>query len=316
MTAACARAFTFLVNPASGGGAAPEAVVPVTRLLRDAGARVEVTYSPGPLAARSLVRAAVERGDVVVAVGGDGMLSSLAGEVSLRGGTLGLLPAGRGNDFARALGLPREASGQARVLLEGRPRQVDLIGWDAPEADGATRRVAGSVYAGVDARAAAIVDKARLVPRTLQYPLAAVRALAAYRPSRYRVVVDGAEHDVEAASVVVANSGWYGKGMHVAPDAELADGLLDVVVIGAASKRALISALPTIYDGSHVHRDEVTVVRATRVELTADPGAGLAGSRAGGVPVGGDGEPLGDLPRLGGPPAVAEVLPGALSVLA
>ncbi len=308
------RAFTFLVNPASGGGAAPEAVVPVARLLRDEGARVEVAYSPGPLAALALVHEAVDRGDVVVAVGGDGMLSSLAGEVSLRGGTLGLLPAGRGNDFARALGLPADAHGQARVLLEAEPRRVDLVGWTPP--GGEERRVAGSVYAGVDARAAAIVDAARLVPRQAQYPLAAVRALASYRPARYRVCVDGDVREVEAATVVVANSGWYGKGMHVAPDADLGDGLLDVVVIGAASKRALISALPTIYDGSHVRRDEVTVVRGARVELSAEPGAGLRGRRAAGVPVGGDGEPLGTLPRADAEPAVAEVLPGALTVLA
>ncbi len=303
------RAFTFLVNPASGGGSAPEAIVPVARLLRADGARVDVAYSPGPLAARALVIEAVDRGDVVVAVGGDGTLASLAGEVSLRGGTLGLLPAGRGNDFARALGLPADAEGRARVLLSARPRQVDLIAWTSPDADGPARRVAGSVYAGVDARAAAMVDAARLVPRAMQYPLAAVRALASYRPARYRVAVDGRVHEVDAATVVVANSGWYGHGMHVAPDAEPADGLLDVVVVAAASKRALIRALPTIYDGSHVHRPEVTVVRGKRIELSARPGRGP------GVPVGGDGEPLGTLPRPGAEPAVAEVLPGALTVL-
>ncbi|MDP2772382.1 MAG: acylglycerol kinase family protein, partial [Nocardioides sp.] len=100
------RSFSFLVNPASGGGAAPEAVVPVAQQLRSAGATVDVTYSPGPKAMDALVEAAVARGDIVVSVGGDGMLSSLAGAVSRRGGTLGLLPAGRGNDFARMLGIP------------------------------------------------------------------------------------------------------------------------------------------------------------------------------------------------------------------
>ena len=88
------RSFTFLVNPSSGGGAAPEAVVPVARLLREAGSTVDVTYSPGPRAMGDLVAAAIARGDVVVSVGGDGMLSSLAGSVSQGGGTLALLPAG------------------------------------------------------------------------------------------------------------------------------------------------------------------------------------------------------------------------------
>ena len=137
---ATTRAFTFLVNPASGGGAAPGAVVPVARLLRDAGAPVEVTYSPGPAAMRDLVAGALGRGDVVVSVGGDGMLSSLAGAVSRGGGTLALLPAARGNDFARMLGLPDEPDAQARLLLEGEPRVVDLLATSI----GARRRASGS----------------------------------------------------------------------------------------------------------------------------------------------------------------------------
>ena len=115
------------------------------------------TYAPAaPFATLAggmgeLVDAAVARGDVVVSVGGDGMLSSLAGLVSATGGMLGVVPAGRGNDFARMLGLPSAPDEVARLLLEGEVRQVDLIELTLP--GGPARLVAGSVYAGVDARA-------------------------------------------------------------------------------------------------------------------------------------------------------------------
>ncbi|KRF34634.1 diacylglycerol/lipid kinase family protein [Nocardioides sp. Soil805] len=297
--------FSFLVNPASGGGAAPGAVVPVARRLRDAGATVEVTYSPGPQAIHDLVAAAVGRGDVVVSVGGDGMLSSLAGEVARLGGTLGIVPAGRGNDFARMLGLPDDPLAQADVLLAGSTRRVDLVSWSVA---GCSRVVAGSVYAGVDARAAELVDRLRGLPGPVQYPCAAVRALAAYRPARYRVVVDGVVGEYDAATVVVANSRYYGQGMAIAPAARLEDGLLDVVVVGAASKRALIRSFPKVYDGRHVALPEVTVLTGARVELSADARVP--------VPVGGDGEPLGVLPPLSAPPAEVAVVPGALTVLA
>lgn len=297
--------FSLLVNPTSGGGAATEAAVPLARHLRDAGATVEATWSPGPRATAGLVAAAVRRGDVVVSVGGDGMLSSLAGEVSRLGGTLGVVPAGRGNDFARMLGLPDDPRGLAEVLLAGRTREVDLVSW-TPGA-GPHRVVAGSVYAGVDARASATVDRLRRLPLATQYPLAAVHSLATYSPGRYRLAVDGREHRITAATVVVANSGYYGKGMRIAPDAQLDDGLLDVVVIGAASRRALVRSLPSVYDGAHVDRDEVTVLRGRRVELSAEGGRP--------VPVGGDGEPIGVLPTPDAP-AVVEVLPRALTVLA
>ena len=297
------RSFTFLVNPLSGGGAAPEAVVPVARLLRDAGATVEVTYSPGIKAAQDLVSAGIDRGDVIVAVGGDGMLSSMAGQVSRLGGILGMVPAGRGNDFARMLEMSAEPSDVATMLLDGAETSVYLLSATLPGAE--PRLVAGSVYSGVDARAAAIADQVRWMPDRLQYPYAALRAFATYVPSTFEIVVDGQRHSFVAATVVVANSGYYGKGMHVAPNASVTDGLADVVVIEAASRRAMMKALPKVYDGQHIELEQVTVLRGTRIELSATPS----------VPMGGDGEPLGTLPTSSATPAVIEVLPAALRVL-
>ncbi|UUZ61213.1 diacylglycerol/lipid kinase family protein [Nocardioides sp. B-3] len=293
--------FVFLVNPASGGGAAPEAVVPVARRLRDHGASVEVTYSPGPEACRALVAEAVGRGDVVVSVGGDGMLSSIAGAVSRAGGTLGIVPAGRGNDFARMLGIPKDPLAQADVLLAGNRRTVDMISYG-------DRLVAGSVYAGVDARAAEIVDSARWVPKIAQYPLAALRALATYTPASYRVTIDGVAHEFNGATVVVANSGYYGKGMKIAPAAVLDDGLLDVIVIEAAS-RARADALTA--EGLRRR------ARGSRpVHVFTGGSVTIAATSRRPVPVGGDGEALGVLPTDASAPATVSVLPGALTVIA
>ena len=167
--------------------------------------------------------------------------------------------------------------------------------------------VAGSVYAGVDAHAAEIVDRVRL-PKKLQYPYAAVRSLASYQPGRYRVSVDGVDQEYAAATVVVANSAYYGKGMKIAPAAVIDDGVLDVVVIEAASRLELLRSLPTVYDGTHVNRPEVTVLRGKRVELRGDA--------RNPIPLGGDGEALGVLPGLDSEPAVVEIQPGALCVIA
>ena len=287
------RSFHCLVNPLSGGGSAPGAVVPVARLLRDAGASVRVTYSPGPVACADLARSSAEAGDVVVAVGGDGMLASVASAVSEADGVLGIVPSGRGNDFARMLGIPDDAAAVARRLLEAEPRRVDAIA-----AGG--RLVLGSVYAGVDSDASAIVDRSHRLPRSLQYPYATVRALLRYTPSRFVVTVDGERHEETAATVVVANSGYYGAGMHIAPAAVVDDGLLDVVVVRAASRTRLVRALPKLYDGSHVELDEVLVLRGREVSVASDDRLTAYG----------DGERLAPLPLT------ASVRPGALAVLA
>ena len=286
------RSFQFLVNPASGGGTAPAAVVPVARLLREAGARVDVGYSTGVADCRAQVASAAARGDVVVAVGGDGMIASIAGAVVQHDAVLGIVPSGRGNDFARHLGIAADPTTLAATLLDAEPRRVDAIdvGGDV---------VVGSVYAGVDSIASEIVDRAQWLPRPVQYPYAAVRALLSFRPATYRVTVDGSARTHEACTVVVANSGYYGAGMHIAPDASVEDGLLDVLVIEAASRLQLVRSLPRLYDGSHVELDEVTVRRGRSVSVSCD----------GDVTAYADGE------RLTLLPFDARVLPQALQVL-
>lgn len=315
------RPFRFLVNPLSGGGAGPRVVVGVARALREAGREVEVHYTSHVDETPELVAAALAREAVVVAVGGDGMVSSVAGLVADGGGTLGLVPAGRGNDFARALGTPADPAQAAQVLLAGATRRVDLLEVTEParsagEGDGggdggAGRRlvVAGSVYTGVDARTAALVDRSRWMPARLQYPVATVAALATYRPVAVRVEVDGAVSEHRVATVVVANSAFYGKGMRIAPRADVADGELDVVVIEAAGRADLIRSLPKVYDGSHATLDEVTLLRGRRVRLS---GALVGGAPS---PVGADGEPLSPLPVDAASALEVQLLPGVLTVL-
>jgi diacylglycerol kinase (ATP) len=295
--------YTLLVNPVCGGGAGAAAAEIVARTLRDAGHDVTVTATTGAREAHDLVDAAVARGDVIAAVGGDGTISSVAGRIAAKGGTLGIVPAGRGNDFARMLGLPTAPAAAAGVLLSGSPKTVDLLQVTIP--GGEPRVVAGSAYSGLDARAGEIVGSVRWMPVKLQYPYAALHAIATYRPARFRVAVDGDGAEYAGSSVVVANSAYYGNGMKIAPGAVVDDGLLDVVVIEAESRRTLMRCLPRVYEGAHVNLPGVHVRRGRRVEVTASPQ----------VSMGGDGEPVGRLPGLGEPPAVVEVLPEALTVV-
>ena len=290
------RSFRILVNPVSGGGSAPEKVRQVSELLVRAGARVSVEQSRDAAHSQAVATDALSRGEVVVAAGGDGMLASIAGTVVTAGGTLGIIPSGRGNDFARMLRLPGDPEGVAHCLLEGDATPVDVI--EVTDGAGATTVVLGSLYAGVDSLASEIVDRSRRMPSALQYPSAAVRALASYRPVEFRVTVDGVTHVQEAFNVVVANSGYYGSGMHIAPMADVHDGVLDVIVLPAGSRLSMIRRLPKVYDGSHVELDGVAVLHGTTVEVV---GPGVVGY--------GDGERIGPLPLT------ATVRPGALSLL-
>jgi YegS/Rv2252/BmrU family lipid kinase len=291
------RQFTAVVNPTAGGATSAAALLGVARLLREAGAGLETEYSRSLGHAREIARRAGEDGRVVLAVGGDGMAGGIGGALSGTGATLGLVPAGRGNDFARALGLPTEPAALAEVLLRGEPRPVDTIEVTSAVHDRTV--VLGSVYAGVDALANRHANDTRLLRGATSYYAGALRAVTGWRPTRYRVTVDGEVHAFTGYTTVAANSGYYGFDRRIAPSARVDDGLLDVVMIHHAPRLLFFALMNELASGAHVRRPQVRVVRGREVRIEAD--------RA--VPYGADGEVEALVP------VTARVLPGALRVL-
>ncbi|MFF3950608.1 diacylglycerol kinase family protein [Streptomyces sp. NPDC001902] len=291
------RQFTAVVNPTAGGSTGAAALLPLAKLLREAGAELETVYSDSLRHAQDLARRAGERGRVVLAVGGDGIVGGIGGALSGTGTVLGLVPAGRGNDFARALGLPSGPAELARILLRDEPRAVDTIEVESAVHDRTV--VLGSVYAGVDAVANHHANTARLLRGPASYYAGGLRAVAGWRAAAYRVTVDGVVHERRGYTVVAANSGYYGSGRAIAPGARVDDGLLDVVMIHDAPRRLFFALMNELKTGAHVERPEVEIVRGKEIHIEAD--------RA--VPYGADGEVEAALP------VTARIRPGALRVL-
>jgi diacylglycerol kinase (ATP) len=302
------RPLCLIVNPRAGNGRARALLPAVTEMLAKDGAEHRVIESASLAHAKDLASQAADRGEVVVAVGGDGMAGALAGAAAAAGASYGLIPAGRGNDFAGVLGIPADPAAAARMLISGQCRQVDLIGVSTP--DHQEVMVAGSVYAGLPAQAGQVANGTKLLGGPLVYPAAALRVLAGWRSVTFTVRITGQEaqtHEFAGYAVVVANSAFFGAGMQVAPPALIDDGILDVVLMRHAAKLTFVRALLKIKDGSHVTLPQITLDRATEVIVTMTRD----------LPAAADGEPLACAdPLAAGTPLRIRVLPGALSVYA
>jgi YegS/Rv2252/BmrU family lipid kinase len=261
------------------------------RELDSAGAEHRVVQTRDMAHATHAAREASGRGEVVVALGGDGLVGKLAG--ALRDSTpLGVVPAGRGNDFARALGIPEDVGGATRVLLDGVRKALDL-----GEANGNPFACIASM--GYDSEANRVANDVKLVRGNLVYAYAAIRALMAWKPARFTVQLDGREHRFEGYTVAAANTGYYGGGMNMAPGADPSDGLLEVIMVEQVSKRRFLANLPKVFKGTHVDEDTVKVERAGEVHIAADRPFDVYA----------DGDPLTTLP------ATIRLVRGGLSVI-
>ncbi|HET9894198.1 MAG TPA: YegS/Rv2252/BmrU family lipid kinase [Streptosporangiaceae bacterium] len=298
--------FCLIVNPMAGNGRGRTQLPSVAAVLTEAGAEHQVIESQSLSHARELAATAAGRGEIVVAVGGDGMAGALAGPVSAAGGSYGVIPAGRGNDLATVLGVPKDPAAAARVLVGGTTRRIDLIG--VSTAGQPESIVAGSVYAGLPALAGQVANDTKLIGGSLVYPLAALRVLAGWRPTVFGVRISGQQEPLEFSgyAVVVANSAYFGAGMRVAPSAAIDDGELDLVLMRHAPKLTFVRALLKISDGSHVTLRQITLHRGAEVTLTMDRD----------LPAAADGEALACAsPLPAGTPLRIRVLPSALEVL-
>ena len=296
---------SLIVNPAAGRGRALQFLPLAADALEVADADYEVSRSASLQHAAQLAGEAAAAGRVVVAVGGDGMAGALAGAACRHGCRYGIIPAGRGNDMARVLGIPADPAAAARLLVEGRTRQIDLIGVSVPGAPEAI--VAGSVYLGVPSVAGEIANGTRWLHGPAVYTLAALRAVARWRPATFGLLGAGEPINFPGYAVVAANSAYFGAGMMVAPAAQIDDGELDLVLMRHGPKVAFVRALTKIKDGSHIALEQVSVQRCTEVTITID--------RA--IPVAADGETLPfAAPLPAGTPLRVRALPAALTVIA
>lgn len=284
-----------LVSAAAGRGRARELGGAVLDGLRAAGLEPAVLPASTGAEAERLAAAAVASGVAgVVAVGGDGAAHAALQAVAGTTTPLGLVPTGTGNDLALALGVPADPLAAVRAvgedLASGRARTVDAgrVG---------ERWWATVLCCGFDS---AVTDRANRLrwPRgRRRYDLAVLLELARLRPYEMTVTLDGATRTLPATMVAVGNTAWYGGGLRICPDADPADGLLDVTVVGATSRLELIRTKPRLADGTHVLHPSVEVVRTARIELACP-----------GVTTYADGEPVAPLP------VVVECVPGALRV--
>ena len=290
------------VNPYAGGGRAPTYLPQIKEIFSARQFHVEFVFSSSMEELESRTRAAVAAGRrVLLAMGGDGTFQGLVNAAYSSDALLGVLPTGGGNDFAAALGIPKNPLAAAHAILTGKPRVVDLL--RARTTDGRERLYVGGGGLGLDAEAARHAIAYRRVPGRLRYVAAALRALSEFTPLTVRAEFPGNESPLMEARVLLAavlNTPTYGAGIRLAAGAQIDDGFLSVVFVKDLSALQVLARVPRLVTRGDLPDSLLKRVSAERVRLTAGRPCLFHG----------DGEILGPVP------VEIEVVPRAVRILA
>lgn len=276
-----ARTVLVLLNPGAGR----------SRTLRDAQRRIEeypnltldlIIPDPGDQREQfAQSRAAVEEGvDAVVVCGGDGMVSAGVNLVAQRGVPMGVIPAGSGNDFARAAGIPRRyEAAMHRVLHALAQSQLPLRPVDAlrlRRTEGIQEQVrwaANSVNIGFDARVNQRANVQQRTPRQLRYLIALAQEVPRFSPVGFDVEFDGAEPlHLESALICCQNGPTIGGGIPLAPGARIDDGSMNASHVGPLTRAGLVALFPLLMMRMHRWLTPLTTLPVRQLSLHVPAG--------------------------------------------
>lgn len=257
------RPILLLVNPAASGGRSRQVSTAVRAEFQLMGVEHRVVETRSLDHGREEAEAAGRAGELVAACGGDGFVGTVAGALRSTDGALAVIPGGRGNDFARVLGLPTDPRQAARLAVTGTERMLDVA-----TCNGEPFVCIASL--GFDSDANRIANETKVVKGNLVYLYAALKALWLWKSATFDVTVDGERHQFSGYSVAVGNSKAYGGGMFALPEAELDDGELDLLFVADATKLRYAASLPKVFKGTHGDIDAVSFLRGRDIEVRAD----------------------------------------------
>jgi len=295
-----------IVNPVAGAYSTRRKWPRISKLLRHVGLSFDYEYTEGVGHAIEIARAAASDGyRYVVAVGGDGTVNEVANGIlystSSSNTSLGIVSTGTGSDFARSVGIPRDYTAACSFLTSSRRLVID-VGVVEYKSKGQTlqRFFVNAAGVGFDA---AVVEATEHLPKyfggTIPYLAGLLRTLFGYQNKSVVLHLGDKVEVKRILSVVVANGCYFGGGMHVTPQAELNNSLLDVMTVGDIGKFELLKALPMVYKGTHISHPKVRMEKATHIIIESSER----------ILVHADGELLGE------GPASFWLMPAALSIV-
>lgn len=255
-----------ICNPKAGNGRALKAGEMVKSTLASRGIYYEFALTDAPGHATHLAGEAARNGfDTVLAVGGDGTASETA--IGLYGSqtALGIVPAGTGNDFVKTIGTPRTPEEALEFILSNAPRATD-----AGEING--KLFLNEVGTGFDVMVLDYALKAKKHVRgILPYLYGVIMTIFKYQPIKLIYSLDGGDSVTEEILVcAVANGGVIGGGIPIAPQASIDDGLLDLVIVKAASRLRMCRYLPGLLRGKILDFEDTSFLRVKEMRFTAE----------------------------------------------
>lgn len=269
------------VNPTSGHGKGALFGVRVTHYLSSKGIKYQVFSAQSAQQLRTEIEGALDSQEFegVISVGGDGLAHLILQLAVPRRIPFAIIPAGTGNDIVRTLGWSLDdLDSYLGQILSTSARSIDLGNVDS-------EWFAAILSTGFDSVVNERANSLKWPKGPQRYNAAIALELPKFQPIEYEITMDSSTITTEAMLIAVGNGRSYGGGMLVCPQAQLHDGLFDVMILEPVSKIEFLKVFPKVFSGSHISHPAVKTYRTSKISINADAVAYADGECIGHAPV-------------------------------
>jgi len=273
-----------IVNPASDKGETRKRWSQIREGLRHFIQEYKLEFTERPFQAVEIARSSLREGaELIIGVGGDGTLNEIANGFYADNkpinseAALGIVPSGSGCDLNRSLKIPTQLKGAMAVLQDAGPVPIDIgkVSFRATDGRMTERYFLNVADFGLGGEVIQEVNRRRLERRASSYVKCLISTVLHYRSKKVRIKIDGRDLPRDEYMIgAVANGRVFGKGMKIAPTAQLDDGLFDTVLVKGMKLLEFCSQSWKLMNGSHLGYRKVELFRGRRVEVTPENGEG------------------------------------------
>ena len=275
----------LVLNSKAGKGKATNLCRSLEVLLKSNNLPYEIISKSNPEDTSTELRLKIAAGgfERVVAIGGDGLVNLCLQEVAERDIALAVIPAGTGNDFARAVGSHKKSVAEIfNAVLSHEPSTIDL---GLITGDFGKRWYVQVLSTGFDALVNNLANRISWPRGQIKYTLATIFTLARFKPIEYEITIDDKQFKQDLMLLSVANGETYGGGMRICPKASNSDGIFDILLVHPVSKIVLLTIFPKVFAGKHIPHPRIEIIRGRNVQLSANASAFADGEFVSTLPI-------------------------------
>ena len=275
----------LVLNSKAGKGKATNLCRSLEVLLKSNNLPYEIISKSSPEDTSTELRLKISEGrfEKVVAIGGDGLVNLCLQEVAERDIALAVIPAGTGNDFARAVGSHKKSVAEIfNAVQSHEPIAIDL---GLITGDFGKRWYVQVLSTGFDALVNKLANRISWPRGQIKYTLATIFTLARFKPIEYEITIDDKHLKQDFMLLSVANGETYGGGMRICPNASNSDGVFDILLVHPVSKIVLLTIFPKVFAGKHIPHPRIEIIKGRNVQLSANASAFADGEFVSTLPI-------------------------------